>query len=111
MTRTILLAAALAAAATLAVPAAAQVAPGANAAIAHFNADREVGERLVLRSERARTVRPSASFGVAIGIRNASEDTVGERQTGLGTVVAGGGHSARAAAIFERLRLEDLENQ
>ena len=115
--KTIIAATVVAAAATLvALPAAAnQVASGSDAAVAHFNQSLMGGDVIVLQDGSDDTTRVSSksgNIGTAFDIFNASADT----QDGItgqngATLAPKGAVNGEAAAIFERLRRESLENE
>jgi hypothetical protein len=111
--------AAIALAATIALPAAAQVAPGTAGALAHFNASRDsVGDRTVPRgvdlvSISSRAADRNAATSLALQIRNDSQDVAGERvhpQAGNGVSFssrAGGVSRATRFAIMNRNASQD----
>ena len=110
--KTLLISAALAATA-LTGAASAQVAPGAAAAIAHFNADYDSSgeiDRIPAGADGTTVSTRSGNIGTAFDIRNASVDSSGELR-GLNGATLVSGEPAYAADIFARIKAESAENE
>lgn len=90
------------------------IAPGAAGAIAHFNQSLEGGDRIarVAETDGVTVSSRSGGLGTAFAIFNADADSQDGRRGQQGaTLIGGAAVNAQADAIFERLRLESLENE
>ncbi|WP_179379088.1 hypothetical protein [Jannaschia marina] len=108
-----LIASALLATAALAAPAAAQVASGSAAAIAHFNADFDTqdGVRVLKAGGNGVTVSTrSGGTGVAFGHFNGQADSQ-DGIRGLNGATAYSGAPSVGGDIFDRIRAESAEGE
>ena len=109
-----LIATALIAAAGLAAPAAAQVAPGAAAALAHFNQSREVGDRTVLPAadnDYVTVSTRSARYAAIYDHFNRSAENRGDLIGQGANLTVASGSPAYGADILARIAAERQEDQ
>ncbi|WP_179379444.1 hypothetical protein [Jannaschia marina] len=105
-----LIASALVATAALAAPAAAQVAQGPAAAIAHFNADFDTQDGIRVLKSDGNGVTVSTRSGAAFGLFNGQADSQ-DGVRGLNGATAYSGAPSVGGDIFDRIRAESAEGE